>query len=516
MTRVLSRRAFLTHAPLGAIAAPWIMSSGRGTENRTTIAAENLRRGTDDWIIRNAAAGHEIEGYSAETSVRPGGRLALHVRSDTAHYRLEVFRLGWYGGLGGRRLADPVTLHNGAAHAVPEPGAAGLVACDWPVAHDLEIPAEWTTGVYLAKLTNARGAESGILFVVREPQPTAPLLCQLPVTTYQAYNNWGGKSLYDFQSPGGRAFRVSFQRPYSVDALTGDRGFFYCDAQLVRWLESQGYDVAYCTNIDIHRQRDLAASHRVYLSCGHDEYWSVEMMDHVERARDAGSHILFLSADSCHWVIRLEEAEHVAACFKRADLDRLTPATVRFRDAEIGRPEVTLMGVQNELHCIATTSLGYARTGEPARYRVRRPDHPLLRHTGLAAGDGFEAIVGFEWDSIYPGGPDVDVLLQCDDLQATCKYEDATDVVRPAQAVAFERMLPNGRVSRTFSSGTIRWSWGLDAFQFDGDTGRARVSAPLRQITANVLAWMDCLPGSPDPGLIVDHKLRPTPAARGL
>jgi hypothetical protein len=108
------------------------------------------------------------------------------------------------------------------------------------------------------------------------------------------------------------------------------------------------------------------------------------------------------------------------------------------------------------------------------------------------------------------------VILQCDDLQATCKYEDATDVMRPAQAVAFERTLPNGRVSRTFSSGTIRWSWGLDPFQFDGETGRARVSAPLRQITANVLAWMDCVPGSPDAGLIVDHTLRPTAASRRL
>ena len=514
MTPPLSRRDFLAQAPAAALAAPWVLASARQSSgNVNAIVSENRREGSGDWRVRNVARRHEIEGYAAETSVRAGGQLALHVRSDTRDYRIEVFRLGWYGGRGGRRVTTPVPLRNGAPHPVPQPGAAGLISCAWPVSHVLSVPLDWTTGVYVAKLTNANGIESSILFVVREARRTASVLCQVPVTTYQAYNNWGGKSLYDFQSPGGRAFRVSFDRPDSPDVVAGDRGFFYCDVQLVRWMESQGYDIAYCTNIDIHRERDLAASHAVFLSCGHDEYWSVEMMDHVERARDAGAHLLFLSADSCHWVIRMEASGRIAACYKRADLDPGTPLTVRFRDPEIGRPEVALMGVQNELHCISTTSLGYTRSGEPARYRVRLPEHPLLRHTGLATGDGFEAIVGFEWDSVYPGGPQVDVLLQCDDLSATCKYEDATDVTLPAQAVAFERVLSGGRRSRTFSSGTIRWSWGLDDWQFDGDTRRARVSAPLRQITANILAWMDCLPGSPDSSLVVDHALRPRTAA---
>ena len=515
MSPSVTRRTFLAQAPLTTLALPWALRAAQPRGDRQPVVTENARGGSAGWRLRNIAARHEIEGYPAETSVRAGGRLALHVRSDTRAYTIEVFRLGWYGGRGGRRVFGPLQLRNGAPHPVPAPAAAGLIACGWPVAHVLEIPREWLTGVYFAKLTNANHAESGVVFVVREPHPTASLLCQLPVTTYQAYNNWGGKSLYDFQSPGGRAFRVAFDRPYSVDALTGDRGFFYCDLQLVRWLESQGYDVAYCTNIDIHRERDLAASYQAYLSCGHDEYWSVEMMDHVERARDSGSHMLFFSADSCHWVIRMEEDEHVAACYKRADLDPATPVTVRFRDPEIARPEVALMGVQNELHCIATTSLGYASSGAPARYQVRRADHPLLRHTGLGVGDGFEGIVGFEWDSIYPGGPAVDVLLQCDDLQATCKYEDATDQIRPAQAVAFARRLGNGLVSRTFSSGTIRWSWGLDEWQFDGEVRRARPSAALKQITANILGWTGCVPASPDRELVIDRELRPSAAPIG-
>ena len=84
------------------------------------------------------------------------------------------------------------------------------------------------------------------------------------------------------------------------------------------------------------------------------------------------------------------------------------------------------------------------------------------------------------------------MLQQCDDLQATCKYKDATDVVLPAQAVAFERQLGDDRVCRTFSSGTIRWSWTLDDRQFDGDIRRPRPTDALKQITANILAWTGC------------------------
>ena len=508
MTPPFSRRDFLAGTPFGALALPWLVRRERERlQAEHPITAENRRPGTAAWQVVNVSRRHEIEGYASATSVHPGEPLALHIRSETPAYTIDVFRLGWYGGLGGRQMAGPIARRDGARHPVPIADRTGLLACDWPASHVLDVPRDWPSGVYLAKLTGALGSESGILFVVRGSQPAA-LLCQLPVTTYQAYNNWGGKSLYDFQSVGGRAFHVSFDRPYSVDALVGDRGFFYCDFQLVRWLESQGYDVAYCTNIDIHRERDLASRHAVYLSCGHDEYWSVEMMNHVERARDAGSHLLFLSADSCHWTIRMEQGDRVAACYKQADLDPAAPVTVRFRDPQVGRPEVALMGVQNELHCITTTSLGYTTSGEPARYRVQLPDHPLLRHTGLTRNDGFEAIVGFEWDAVYPGGPEVAVLLQCDDLRATCKYEDATDLILPAQAVAFERPLAVGRTAKTFSSGTIRWSWGLDAWQFDADARRSRVNPQLRQMTANILAWMGVLPTSPHPDLIVDPTLR--------
>jgi hypothetical protein len=449
------------------------------------------------WQVRRPALLHEIEGYPSTPSATAGDAVDLHLRCHTREYSLDIFRLGWYQGTGARRMASTIRLRNGTTADIPRNTLQHPLRCRWPSGYRLQIPAEWPSGVYWILLTAASGYQSAIPLVVREKNPSRAILFQLPITTYHAYNNWGGRSLYDFQSPGGRAFRVSLDRPYSLDALTGDRGFFYCDFALVRWLESQGYPVAYCTNLDVRQNRNLAAAYPVFLSPGHDEYWSLEMMDALERAQRRGTHLLFLSADTCHWVVRFEESDTAIACFKEAAIDPGQPPTVRFRDPEIGRPEIGLMGVQNELHCIKPEAPSVTLSGSPSLYRVKQPDHFLFQGTGLREGDGFEAIVGFEWDSLYDGGPDATVLLECDDIHATCRYEDAGDRTLPAQAVCFERAFPGGMTSRVFSSGTIRWSWGLDDFQFDSNRQRARVDARLAQMTRNILGWMGMQPASP-------------------
>src|SRR5262249_38319782 len=150
-------------------------------------------------------------------------------------------------------------------------------------------PSTWVSGVYTAKITgSASGRQSAIMFVVREDSRNSALLFQSSVTTSEAYNNWpgpsaGGKSLYDFNSPSGAARKVSFNRPYAADvnlmlpAQVGTGYFLEWEIQMVRWLERQGYDVTYGTNIDLHENANLPLTHKGYLSVGHDEYWSWEM-----------------------------------------------------------------------------------------------------------------------------------------------------------------------------------------------------------------------------------------------
>ena len=108
--------------------------------------------------------------------------------------------------------------------------------------------------------------------IVREPAGQhASALVIAPVNTWQAYNPWGGKSLYDFQSDGVAAVKVSFNRPYHP-AHT----FLEYDLDLIRWLEREGYDVSYTTDVDVDSQPGSLLQHTLVMTAGHDEYWSKE------------------------------------------------------------------------------------------------------------------------------------------------------------------------------------------------------------------------------------------------
>ena len=242
------------------------------------IQRENALPGTQDWRLTRPALSHEIEGYASLTSVTRGGRIGFYVHTQDPSYSIAIYRMGWYRGDGARLVHGPVTRH---AVSQPMPSIdpqTGLIECAWQDPYILAVGSqadqeEWTSGIYLAKLTaGTSGAQAYIIFVVRDETRPSDFLFQSSVTTYQAYNNWGGKSLYDFNSVGGRAVKVTFNRPYAVssnpaaaygngagDFLTNNAvpptdasspaGWEY---NMVRWLEREGYDVSYSTNIDTH------------------------------------------------------------------------------------------------------------------------------------------------------------------------------------------------------------------------------------------------------------------------
>jgi hypothetical protein len=198
-----------------------IAGCSRSPKGADSTAFENRRTGAPDWELSRPAIAGEIEGYASAVSVPPGERLSLHVSTRSRRFDIEIYRLGWYGGAGARKLherrAVPGSLRTRPS---PRPGD-GLVACAWPASYTFRVGRRWHTGVYLARLTGSDdGRQAFVPFVVREgPGKRAPFLFPLAVATWQAYNNWGGKSLYDFNSVGGRrALRVSFDRPYAAGA----------------------------------------------------------------------------------------------------------------------------------------------------------------------------------------------------------------------------------------------------------------------------------------------------------
>lgn len=194
-----------------------------------------------------------------------------------------------YGG----RLLQSIGSLSGINQTVPTPDTLGTVACNWSLSYTLNVPATgWTTGAYLAKLTNANGFQNYIYFVVRDDSSNADLLFKCSVNTYQAYNYFGGKSLYPDDSVNKvGARKVSFDRPLNNYASTF---FTSWEMPLLRFIEKNGYNVSYCTDIDLHSNATLLASHKALLSTGHDEYWSGAMYDNALASRNAGKHLLSL------------------------------------------------------------------------------------------------------------------------------------------------------------------------------------------------------------------------------
>ena len=194
------------------------------TLHANIITDENARPGTDRWQLRSSPSA-DVAAYASATSVAPGETIRFFVSIADPKFQIEIFRMGWYGGLGGRRMTD-VVERAGGTQPMPTPDTDGMIHCQWSESYALAIPSGWVSGVYLAKITGKPSEKQNyVIFVVRDER-AADLLFQCSVTTYQAYNNWGGKSLYAFNSTGTPARKVSFDRPYSFSSGPGAAGTF--------------------------------------------------------------------------------------------------------------------------------------------------------------------------------------------------------------------------------------------------------------------------------------------------
>ncbi len=446
------------------------------------IQDENARPGTDQWNVSARALNGEIEGYASRTSVAHGEHVRLYVNTSDPRYTIELFRMGWYGGAGGRRMTDAVE-RAAVRQTIPSPDPiTGLIECDWSDPYDLTIPADWVSGVYLAKLTALPSRlGSWIIFVVRADRGApAQFLVQTSVTTYEAYNNWGGKSLYDFNSTGGRAYKVSFNRPYARKSGAADFLLGY-EYPAVRFFEREGYDVIYSTDLDTHENPSELLTHDAFVCIGHDEYWTWQMRDAVEAARDTGVNLIFLAANTCYWQVRLEpssisgESDRVIAAWKEsaAQLDPVLHdvdpkndrfATTLWRNAPVSRPEDALVGTM------------FTYTPVAGDVVISDASHWVFERTGLRAGDRIPGLLGYEVDRTTPAAPATTTVLTRSPFIRT---DGATDESNMTIYVT-----PAG--SFVFASGTIDWAFGLDDYNV-ALRSYAPVSAAAQQITRNVL-----------------------------
>jgi hypothetical protein len=460
------------------------------------VAIENSKLGTTAWRLSSTARAREIEGYASKVSVNRGESIDLFVSTSDPEYTIEIFRMGWYAGAGGRRMTGAIR-RTGIRQPTPEPlPVTGMIECRWTDPYRLQIPAssdatDWMSGFYVGKLTAIpSGRQTYLIFVVRDAARSADLLFQSSVTTYQAYNNWGGKSLYSHSSAGEPSRKVSFGRPYSLQAGLGTGQFLNnggWEYNMTRWLERTGYDVKYATNVDTHESLPFLQRAKAFLSVGHDEYWSWEMRSNVVASRDMGMHLGFFSANTAYWQIRFEpsssaERNRVMVAYKEyaiaedpymidSDPSNDKRVTTKWHRWPVLMPEAEFIGVQ------------YIHNPVDSDVVISNADHWLFAGTGLKNGDRLQGVLGYEVDKTHASSPrNVEILAR----SPFNKGDGTSDVSEMSIYRA-------GSGAWVFATGTIQWAWGLD--DYNAPSSRRPVEADdVKAVTRNVLSAFGAFP----------------------
>ena len=377
------------------------------------IIAENARTGTAWWVTTNQNAG-DIEGYADQVSAQVGETVTLRVNTKASTFHVEAFRMGYYQGIGARRVWTSAEVPGSRQAAPTLIAPTNTVECQWNPSIKIAIDPTWLPGVYLLKLVGATGEQGFVPLCIRDDASKAAVLIMQGVTSWQAYNRWGGYSLYYgnkggalsyIQSPGGgtyadRARIVSYDRPYSHDWASGASDFVGNELPVVMQAEQLGLDVSYWTDIDLHERPELLASHHAMVTLGHDEYWSLEMRNGAQTAVQQGLNIAFLGANACYRQIRLEPSpvgpdRHVV-CYKSAAEDPMTGknnavVTVNWDQSPVNNPESLLTGST------------YQDIAGNADVVISDPNSWALAGTGLTAGQRLPKAMQGEFDRYEPG-----------------------------------------------------------------------------------------------------------------
>jgi hypothetical protein len=500
---------------------PGTLSPPFGHVNR--IAEENAKQGTPQsiWDVPGEGSG-DIEGFTTNISYNLGQTVTFKIRTAPAvtRYRLDIYRMGYYQGNGARRVDRiEMTGPSNAGAACMTDAYPGLVDCgNWSDSATWTIPADAVSGIYFAHLVGEQGTtgENHAFFVVRDDSSTSDIYYQTSDTTWQAYNNWGGRSLYSggpLTNPD-RAAAVSYNRPFATRAVdTGHDWVFNAEYPMVRWLERNGYDVSYEAGVDTDRYGSLIKNHRVFMSTGHDEYWSGQQRANVESARDAGINLAFFSGNEVFWKTRWDASHRTLICFK--DTDGASPSndqpgvwTGTWRD-----PRATQGGVRPENELTGqyfTANEGTAAIEVPGAYR----NQPFWRNTdvaNLSPGGSLTlaaGTLGYEWDSdsedvlppaarqpagrfVQPSG--LTELSETRNVAGVKTIEDYGQNYGGTANVSHHMTLyraPSGAL--VFGAGTIQWSWGLDsAHDLTPDPPEDR---NMQQATVNLFSDMGAQP----------------------
>jgi fibronectin type 3 domain-containing protein/regulation of enolase protein 1 (concanavalin A-like superfamily) len=490
------------------------------------IVCENALPGNlpSEWDI-DGIGDSTIQGFATDISVNLGGTIRFKIDTPASAYSIDIYRLGYYGGMGARKVATvapSAPLPQQQPACLREP-STGLVDCgNWAISASWIVPSAVTSGVYIAKLTRPdTGGASHIPFIVRDDAGNSSILFQTSDTTWQAYNDYAGNNLYPIPpvsgpGPGGRSYKVSYNRPFITRASFRFEVsyLFWSEYPMIRWLESNGFDVSYASGVDTDRRGSAALrTHKVFLSVGHDEYWSGGQRANVEAARGAGVHLAFFSGNDVFWKTRWENSidgsntsYRTLVCYKETHEDAKTDPTASWtgtwRDPRFsppsdgGRPENALTG---------TLFMVNAYRMDPIVVSAAEGKHRFWRNTGidqLAPGETASlpaGVLGYEWNEVVDNGFQPAGLIR---LSTTTEMVD--EYLRDFGTTYTQDLATHSLTlyrhssgALVFSAGSTQWAWGLDVTHDTRDDDAPPVAdVRMQQATVNLFADMGIQPMS--------------------
>jgi hypothetical protein len=490
-----------------------------------SIAAENCLTGNlaAEWDV-SGAGDSTIQGFATDISVNQGGTVNFKISTTAVSYRLDIYRMGYYGGNGARKVTSIDVSGPQNQIACLTDSTTGLMDCgNWAISASWTVPTNAVSGIYFARAVRTdNGGASHIFFIVRSDTSHSDILFQTSDTSWQAYNDYGGKNLYGCNGAfdlSCRAFKVSYNRPFHTRVFEPETWVFNAEYPMVRWLEANGYDVSYFSEVDTERNAALIGNHKVWMSNGHDEYWSAGQRASVQAARDAGVHLAFFSGNTMFWKTRWENSIdgsnasfRTLVCYKEthanAVIDPADPPTWTgtWRDprfsppADGGKPENALVGTIFRMN-----------GGQNGTITVPQGDGRMRfwRNTSVATlGTGQVATlapgtIGAEFDDDEDNGFRPAGLFELSSTSITDSSNYLLDFGTTYGAgTAIHKVTLYRAPSRAwvFAAGTYQWSWGLDANHDRGNLG-ATTDVRMQQATVNLFADMGVQPATLQAGL---------------
>jgi hypothetical protein len=503
----------VTVVAAGIVVLPGVAQADPCAPGNNPIICENSKDGTPKatWDI-DGAGDPDLQGFATDISVNAGQRVDFKIKTTASEYEIQIYRLGYYDGDGARKITDitPLTAPSPQRECINDSVTALYDCGNWDVSASWDVPADAVSGVYIARLfRDDTDGSSHITFVVRQDASTSDVFYQTSDATWQAYNLYGGASFYA-GGPNGRAYKLSYNRPFADRGGVERRDFLFgAEYPMIRFLERNGYDVSYTTNVDSDRRGELIKNHRIFLSVGHDEYWSAKQRQNVEAARDSGTHLAFFSGNSVYWKTRYEASKdgsetpyRTVVTYKetwansRIDPDDEWTGTWRdFRfspPADGGRPENELMGT---MYMVNDGDLAVTVKSDEGKYR-------LWRHTNLdeIPAGGSVALsphtVGYESDEDVDNGfrPEGLVRLSTTTGQVPQLVQDGWgNKVAPGTTTHNLTLYRADSGALVFSAGSIQYTWGLDEVH-DGEP--TPTDSRMQQSVINLFADMGVQPAT--------------------